>query len=171
MENLSHQSNNAKKKGKNQKNNNLRLGGNNPLQNQPIGGNQNQGNQNPQGDNNNKCQGRKKNNNLRTNFPCAPCGENGHYTHHFAQISDFQWMKESMNTSCPPVSPAPRQVPQQYFQQPPSIILKNPIPHQGVMDTQREVHPSPQSMGQYPNPGPIHPSNQVDCNILLTSEE
>jgi hypothetical protein len=26
-------------------------------------------------------------------------------------------------------------------------------------------------MGQYQNPGPIHPGNPVDRNILLTSEE
>jgi hypothetical protein len=45
-------------------------------------------------------------------------------------------------------------------------VLQNPIPHQGVMNTQQEVHPAPPQMGQYQNPG-----NPVDRNILLTSEE
>jgi hypothetical protein len=49
MENLTHPSNNAKKKGINRNNNNPGQGENQPQQNQPIGGNQNQGNQNPQG--------------------------------------------------------------------------------------------------------------------------
>jgi hypothetical protein len=47
MENMTHQSNNAKKKGKNRKNINPGARGNNPQQNEPTGGNQNQGNQNP----------------------------------------------------------------------------------------------------------------------------
>jgi hypothetical protein len=44
MENLTHPSNNAKKKGKNRNNNNPGPGGNqnHPQQNQPAGGNQNQ---------------------------------------------------------------------------------------------------------------------------------
>jgi hypothetical protein len=45
-------------------------------------------------------------------------------------------------------------------------VLQNPIPHQGVMNTQQEMHPSPPQMGQYQNPG-----NLMDNNILLTSEE
>jgi hypothetical protein len=75
-------------------------------------------------------------------------------------------MKDSMNTPCPPASPTPKQSPQQYFQQPPSDILQNPIPQQGVMNTQQDIHPAPPQMGQYQNPG-----NLADCNILLTSEE
>jgi hypothetical protein len=39
------------------------------------------------------------------------------------------------------------------------------------MNTQQEVHPAPPKMGQYQNPGPIHPGNPADCNIHLTSEE
>jgi hypothetical protein len=80
-------------------------------------------------------------------------------------------MKESMNAQRPPVSPAPQQAPQQYLQQPPPTILQNPIPHQGVMNTQQEVHPAPPQMGQYQNPGPNQPGNLVDRNILLTNEE
>jgi hypothetical protein len=45
-------------------------------------------------------------------------------------------------------------------------VLKIHIPHQGVMNTQQEVHPTPPQMGQYQNPG-----NLADHNILLTSEE
>jgi hypothetical protein len=116
IENTTHQSNNAKNKGKNQNNNNPRLGGNNPQQNQPAGGNQNQGNDNPQGENNNKQQGRNNNKNLWMNFPCALYGEHGHYTHHCPQITDFKWMKDSMNAPFPPTSPAPQQAPQQYLQ-------------------------------------------------------
>ena len=68
------------------------------------------------------------------NFPCALCGEYGHYTHHFPQIYDFKWMKESMNVQHPLVSPAPQQGPQHYLKQPAPDVLKNPIPHQGVMN-------------------------------------
>jgi hypothetical protein len=75
-------------------------------------------------------------------------------------------MKDSMNVPRPPASPAPQQAPQQYLQQPPPMVLQNPIPHQGVMNTQQEVHPAPPQMGQYQNPG-----NLVDRTILLTSEE
>jgi hypothetical protein len=56
-------------------------------------------------------------------------------------------MKESMNVPCIPSSHAPQQAPQQYLQQPPPTVLKNPIPHQGVMNTQHEVHPAPPQMG------------------------
>jgi hypothetical protein len=87
------------------------------------------------------------------NFPCALCGEHGHYTHHFPQIVDFKWMKDSMNVPRPPAPPAPQQAPQQYLQQPPPTVLQNPIPHQGVMNTQQEMHPAPPQMGQYQNPG------------------
>jgi hypothetical protein len=80
-------------------------------------------------------------------------------------------MKYSMNAHRPPVSLAPQHAPQQYLQQSPPVILKNPIPHQGVMNTQHEVHPAPPQMGQYQNPGPIQPGNPTDPNILLTSEE
>jgi hypothetical protein len=45
-------------------------------------------------------------------------------------------------------------------------MLQNPIPHQGVMNTQQEMHPAPPHMGQYKNP-----RNPADHNILLTSEE
>jgi hypothetical protein len=45
-------------------------------------------------------------------------------------------------------------------------VLQNPVPHQGVMNTQQEMHPTPPRMGQYQNPG-----NPKDRNILLTSEE
>jgi hypothetical protein len=142
-----------------------------PNKTNPLGGNQNQGNQNPQGGNNNNQPHQGRNNNLRTNFPCALCGEYGHYTHHCPQIVDFKWMKASMNPQCPPAPPAPQQAPQQYLQPPPPTVLQNPIPHQGVMNTQQEVHPAPPQMGQYQNPSPTQPRNLVDRNILLTSEE
>jgi hypothetical protein len=45
-------------------------------------------------------------------------------------------------------------------------VLQKPIPHQGVMNTQQNMHPAPPQMGQYQNPG-----NLLDHNILLTSEE
>jgi hypothetical protein len=107
MKNPPNQSNNNKKKGKNKNNTNQGQGGNPQQQNPLAGGNQNNGNQNPQGGNNNgqPCQG--KNNNLRTNFPCALCGEYGHYTHHFPQIVDYKWMKETMNTQRPPAPQPP----------------------------------------------------------------
>jgi hypothetical protein len=164
-ENPSHQSNNSNNKGKNQNNNNPGPGGNNPQQNQPVGGNQNQGNQNSEGGNRNKLQG-KNNNNLRKNFPCALCGEYGHYTHHFPRIVKFKWIKGSTNGPCPLALPTPQQAPQQYVQQPPPKMLQNPIPHQGVMSTQQEMHPAPPQMGQYQNLG-----TPVDHTILLTSEE
>jgi hypothetical protein len=75
-------------------------------------------------------------------------------------------MKESVNGPRPPAPPAPQQAPQQYVQQPPPAVLQNPIPHQGVMNTQQEMHPAPPQMGQYQNPG-----TPADHTILLTSEE
>jgi hypothetical protein len=45
-------------------------------------------------------------------------------------------------------------------------MLQNPIPYQGVMNTQQEMHPAPPLMGEYQNPG-----NPADHNILLTREE
>jgi hypothetical protein len=166
MTNPSHQSKNARKKGKNRNNNNPGLGGNQnqPQQNQPAGGNQNTGNQNPQGGDN-KSQG-KNNNNIRTNFPCSLCGEFGHYTHHCPQIVDFERMKESVSGPRPLAPPAPQQAPQQYVQQPPPAMLQNPIPQQGVMNTQQDMQPTLPQIGQYPNPG-----NPIDRTILLTSEE
>jgi hypothetical protein len=142
--NPSHQSNNAIKKGKKQNNNNLGPGGNQnqPQQNQPVGGNQNQGNQNSQGGNNNKCQG-KNNNCIQTNFPFALCSEYGQYAHHCPQIVDFKWMKESGNGPCLPAPPPPQQAPQKYVQHPPPTVLRNPIPHQGVMNTQQGMQPTP----------------------------
>jgi hypothetical protein len=50
-------------------------------------------------------------------------------------------------------------------------MLQNPIPHQGVMNTQQEVHPTPPQMGKYQNPSPIQLGNLADRNILLTNEE
>jgi hypothetical protein len=99
-------------------------------------------------------------------LPYAIYVEHGHYTHHCPQISNFKQMKDSMNAPCPLALSTPQQAPQQYLQKPPTVVLQNPISHQGVMDTQKEVHPSPPQMGQYQNPG-----NPVDCTILLTSEE
>ena len=55
-------------------------------------------------------------------------------------------MKDSMNVPHPLVPPTPQQAPQQYFQQPPPTVLQNPIPHQGVMNTQQETHPAPPQM-------------------------
>jgi hypothetical protein len=71
----------------------------------------------------------------------------------------------SSSTTCPSAGPTT------LFATTTSGVLKNPIPHQGVMNTQQEVHPAPPQMGQYQNPGPNQPGNLVDRNILLTSEE
>jgi hypothetical protein len=46
------------------------------------------------------------------------------------------------------------------------VVLKKPISHQGVMNTQEDLHPSPPQMGQYQNASKLE-----DQNILLTSEE
>ena len=75
-------------------------------------------------------------------------------------------MKESMNTQRPSSPPAP----QHYLQPPPPNILKKPIPHQGVMNTQQEINPTTPQMGQYQNLGPNQPKNLVDCIILHTSK-
>jgi hypothetical protein len=47
----------------------------------------------------------------------------------------FKQMKDSMNVPRPPASPTPQQTPQQYLKKTPPMVLKNPIPHQGVMNT------------------------------------
>jgi hypothetical protein len=81
-------------------------------------------------------------------------------------------MKESMNnTQSSTAPPAPQQAPQHYFQPPPPAIFQNPIPHQGVMNTQHEIILSPPQIGKYQNTGPNQLGNSTDCNILLTSEE
>jgi hypothetical protein len=165
MENPTHPSNNAKKKGRNRNNNNPGQGENQPQQNQPTGGNQNQGNQNPQGGNNNRHQWRNRNT-IKTSFPCALCSEFGHYTHHFPQIADFKWLKDSGSLPHPPAPPTPQQAPQQYMQQPTPAILQNPTPHQGVINTQQDTQPTPPQLGQY-----LNPNNPTDHTILLTSEE
>jgi hypothetical protein len=52
------------------------------------------------------------------------------------------------------------------MQQPPPAVLQNPIPHQGVINTQQDTqHPPPQA-GQY-----LNPNNPTYHTILLTSEE
>jgi hypothetical protein len=137
-ENPTHLSNNAKNKGRNRNNNNLDQGKNQPQQYQPDGGNQNQGNQNPQGGNNIRRQGRN-NNTVKTNFPCDLCGDFGHYTRHFPQITDFKWLKDLGSLPHPPAPPAPHQAPQKYMKQPTLAVLQNPIPHQGVINTQHDM--------------------------------
>jgi hypothetical protein len=64
------------------------------------------------------------------------------------------------------VQPTPQQAPQQYAKQPPPAVLQNPIPHQGVINTQQETHHPPPQVGQYHNP-----NNPAERTILLTSEE
>jgi hypothetical protein len=71
-----------------------------------------------------------------------------------------------VNGPHPSALPAPPQAPQQYVQQPPPFVLQNPIPHQGVINTQQAMHPTPPQLGQYPNTG-----TPADHTILLTSEE
>jgi hypothetical protein len=51
-------------------------------------------------------------------------------------------------------------------QQPPPAVLQNPIPHQGVINTQQDMQPTTPQLGQY-----LSPNNPVDHTILLTSEE
>jgi hypothetical protein len=63
------------------------------------------------------------------------------------------------------VQPAPQQAQQQYAQQPPAV-LQNPIPHQGIINTQQDTQHPPPQMGQYHNP-----NNPAERTILLTGEE
>jgi hypothetical protein len=51
-------------------------------------------------------------------------------------------------------------------QQPPPAVLQNPIPHQGVINTQQDTQHPPPQVGQYHNP-----NNPAERTILLTSEE
>jgi hypothetical protein len=75
-------------------------------------------------------------------------------------------MKESSNGPHPPTLPTPHQAPQQYVQHPPPTVLQNPIPHQGVRNTQQDMQPTQSQLRQYPNLG--NPANRT---ILLISEE
>jgi hypothetical protein len=75
-------------------------------------------------------------------------------------------MKDYVNAPHPPVPPAPQQAPQNYLQKLPSNVLQNPIPHQGVINTQQKMHLAPRQMGYYQNL-----RNLVDRNILLTRKE
>jgi hypothetical protein len=90
----------------------------------------------------------------------------GHYTHHCPQIADFKRLKDSGSLPPSPAQPAPQQAQQQYAQQPPPVVLQNPIPHQGVINTQQDTQHPPPQVGQYHNP-----NNPVERTILLTSEE
>jgi hypothetical protein len=65
-----------------------------------------------------------------------------------------------------PAPPAPQQAPQKYIQQPPPVVVQNPIPHQGVINTQQDTQHPPPQVGQY-----LNPNNPTDHTILLTSEE
>jgi hypothetical protein len=75
-------------------------------------------------------------------------------------------LKDSGNLPPTPTQPAPQQAQQQYVQQPPPAILQNPIPHQGMVNTQQDAQRSPPQAGQYHNP-----NNPAEHTILLTSEE
>jgi hypothetical protein len=88
-----------------------------------------------------------------------------HYTHHCPQIADFKRLKDSGSIPPSPAQPAPQQAQQQYAQQPPAV-LQNPIPHQGVINTQQDAQHPPLQIGQYHNP-----NNPAERTILLTSEE
>jgi hypothetical protein len=90
----------------------------------------------------------------------------GHYTHHCPHIADFKWLKDSGSLPPTPAQTAPQQAPQQYVQQPPPAVLQNPIPHQGVINTQQDAQRPPPQAGQYHNP-----NNPAERTILLTSEE
>jgi hypothetical protein len=50
-------------------------------------------------------------------------------------------------------------------------VFQNPIPYQGVMNTQQVINPTSPQMGQYATPGATQPRNLVDRSILLTNEE
>jgi hypothetical protein len=76
-----------------------------------------------------------------------------------------------MNSQGPPTPPAPQQAPQHYLQPLPLAIFQNPIPYQGVMNTQQVINPVPPQTGQYPNLGATQPKNSIDHIVLLTSEE
>jgi hypothetical protein len=69
------------------------------------------------------------------------------------------------DTTCPSAGPTT------VFATTPLVVLQNPIPYQGVMNTQQVINPTPPQMGQYPNLGATQPENSVDCSVLLTSEE
>jgi hypothetical protein len=75
-------------------------------------------------------------------------------------------LKDSGSLPHPPALPAPQQAPQQYVQQPPLVVLQNPIPHQGMIKTQQGTQHPPPQVGQY-----LNPNNLADHTILLTSEE
>jgi hypothetical protein len=74
-------------------------------------------------------------------------------------------LKDSGSIPPSPAQPAPQQAQQQYAQQPPAV-LQNPIPHQGVVNTQQDTQHPPPQVGQYHNP-----NNPAERTILLTSEE
>jgi hypothetical protein len=74
-------------------------------------------------------------------------------------------LKDSGSIPPSPAQPAPQQAQQQYAQQPPAV-LQNPIPHQGIINTQQDTQHPPPQMRQYHNP-----NNPAERTILLTSEE
>jgi hypothetical protein len=76
-----------------------------------------------------------------------------------------------MNSQGPPTPSAPQQAPQYYLQPFPRIFFQNPIPYQGVMNTQQVIKPTPPQMGQYPNSDTTQTENLVARSVLLTNEE
>lgn len=96
--------------------------------------------------NNNNHPNQGKNNNPWTNFPYSFCGEYGHYTHHFPQISNYKHLKDAQfqNRDNPPQGTSTnwqKHPPPQY------VALKNTFPKQGVVAHQQEAPTSSQTSG------------------------
>jgi hypothetical protein len=66
----------------------------------------------------------------------------------------------SSSTACPSVGTT------KIHAKPPPVVLQNPIPYQGVINTQQDMQHPPPQVGQY-----LNPNNPTDRTILLTSEE
>jgi hypothetical protein len=92
MENLAHRLKNSKKKGKIETITTQDQEEITPNEIAPLGETKT-----PKGETINNQPRKWKNNNLINKFPFTLCGEYGHYTHHFPQIFDFKWMKQSIN--------------------------------------------------------------------------
>jgi hypothetical protein len=76
-----------------------------------------------------------------------------------------------MNPHREPNPQGPPQVTPTYIPPPPLKVLKNPIPPQGVINTQIDLAQCPHAQGQFPPLNLSHSRNTTDHSILLTIEE
>lgn len=101
-----------------------------------------------QGTTSNNPQKQGKNTSLRTNHSCAIYEEYGHHTHNYPQLPDLKRIQGNRGHG---------------GQQ--TVVMKDPFPHQGVVNTQQQTPQSHPSRGNLDN-NPSHDSFMTGEDIL-----